>query len=702
MIGEIRDNFNESEYGTLVMRSYDIAGNSIDAFYDASDDLVFVLDNTIIANKPNVLLVINPDADKKWDEILSEKYNVDLETIRPKQDNKYQKLDIEYSGLAVYDNLINAYKAGDSLDDVLNQLNILRDSAARHSAMTRLNVANDTIAKTNATIVKTKESIVRLQERLKTLRAKLVDMKKEIGRVSTKKSAAKILRTESQIEATNEKLKRAKKRLESAQKRLETATVDAELASNLLNQPSMEIKQPVPVKNKPLVAIPEHEVKMISEDAMLESENKAEERYEEEETEEFESDVKPLLEEDPNIVDDNIAFKPIEFNVSDATEVLPDDNKLNLMVPSEKSTENTIDNINAKPKPMLDAFVPIEEEKTSEDFNLSETEDFTQSEQPIPKFDFDTPTDNVDEFSYDQPEFSEKSKMEETTTFDTREPVEERELTPIEDVVRPVPPIPVNKPEVPVVQDYPEPQKSKKSSFVYYLLLIILICASVFTLWLYQQKMGGNKPFGLVAESDVVQEEQPVAERPVVKPEQVEEVEESVKEEEPEETAFLDEEEPSDAEPVVVEEPVVETQAEIIEEEPMIMGAVSAKISSFADIQEPEEEPEQKLPTISEEDIILSKPAYGAGAKRNDMFVYEEVISEEPTESDVEDNFESSVIYQPADEEVVYQDENQNTEEKIVYDDMNYDNTNPAFYDDEFFDAEEAAYQAGDDGYDEY
>ena len=70
MIGE-RENFDsQTQYGSLVMRPYDIEGNEISAFYDSSDKLVFVLDNTISSRKPNILLVINPDADKKWDEIL--------------------------------------------------------------------------------------------------------------------------------------------------------------------------------------------------------------------------------------------------------------------------------------------------------------------------------------------------------------------------------------------------------------------------------------------------------------------------------------------------------------------------------------------------------------------------------------------------------------------------------------------------------
>ena len=69
---------------------------------------------------------------------------------------------------------------------------------------------------------------------------------------------------ESQIEASNEKLKRAQKRLESAQKRLDVATADAELASNLLNQPTTEIKQTV--KSKPVMVAPEYPVQKLDAD----------------------------------------------------------------------------------------------------------------------------------------------------------------------------------------------------------------------------------------------------------------------------------------------------------------------------------------------------------------------------------------------------------------------------------------------------
>ena len=352
MIGERENNFNESNYGTLVMRPYNISGNDIDAFYDANDNLVFVLDNTINATKPNVLLVINPDGDKKWDEILSGEYGVDLETIRPKLDNKYQKLDIEYSGLSVYENLITAYSGGDSVADAIEQLNVLRNSATRHSAMTRLNVANEIIARTNVTIVKTKESIVRLETKLKTLRSKLADLKKEVGRVAPKQSAAKILKTESQIDATKEKIKRAQKRLESAEKRLENATVDAKLASDLLNQPGVEIKQPV--KSLPESTMPDV-LKMVAPDY---DDDDIEEEIDEQET----SDIKPLFDKDPEIINNEIAFKPITFDEPDlpivapapelpATLSVPNSDEIEAMERGEEKTEVA--------QPVLESLTPI-------------------------------------------------------------------------------------------------------------------------------------------------------------------------------------------------------------------------------------------------------------------------------------------------------------------------------------------------------
>ena len=81
---------------------YDIAGNAFRAWKNNADELIFVLDETIDDFKPNVLLVLNAHDDRKWDDILVNDYGINLEDVRPRVDNKYQKLDIEYTGLDVY------------------------------------------------------------------------------------------------------------------------------------------------------------------------------------------------------------------------------------------------------------------------------------------------------------------------------------------------------------------------------------------------------------------------------------------------------------------------------------------------------------------------------------------------------------------------------------------------------------------------
>ena len=518
---------NIQKYGKLIMRPYTIAGNLINAFYDASDDLVFVLDNTINVSKPNVLLVINPDGDRKWDEILSNDYGVDLEMVRPKQDNKYQKLDIEYSGLAVYDNLIRAYMADDDMEDYLEQLNVLRDSAARHSAVMRLNAANEVISKTNVTIVKTKESIANLQERLKTLRAKLTATRKEIGKVSTKQSAAKILRLESQIEATNEKLKRAKKRLESAQRRLEVATADAELASNLLNQPEADI-----IKSKSVIVAPKHEIKPVDEDE-----------------DEEESDIKPLFEEDPQILNEDIAFKPIEFTAP----------ALNVSE-EEKSVPVFKEETESKEKPIIETFEPV----------------VAAEEEPV---------------------VESKPVLESMMPVEHEEVIEEK---PVEQYVAPVVPItpvaPVEK-EEPVVPVATPEETSTKPTFVYYVLLFVLILLSVFTLWLYQKNIKTSSPDLVAKTTQTVVKEEPVAKPVVQKPVEQVVVPASVTVEP--ENVFLDEE--------------IGQDEEIIE----ILGDVPARVATSGEY-------EDEVFVQTEEDVIATKPVYEPAGNYDEPFYDEE------------------------------------------------------------------------------
>ena len=680
MIGE-RKETDQQNYGTLVMRPYDIAGNAINAFYDSDDNLVFVLDNTISALKPNVLLVINPDADKKWDEILSRDYDVDLETIRPKQDNKYQKLDIEYSGLSVYDNLIRAHIAGEDLDDFLVQLNVLRDSAARHSAMMRLDVANDIIAKTNATIVKTKESIVRLQARIKTLRAKLATTKKEIGKVSTKQSAAKILRIESQIEATNEKLKRAKKRLESAQRRLETATVDAELASELLNQPPLEIEAPVK-SDKSVIVAPKHELQTINQDDEDDEDEDVvddeDDNNTDEDSDDVSDDVKPLFEKDPEILDEDIAFKPISFDTADTniSEDVKEEPVPVVPFTEEKTTVETFEPVNVpvveeetvveEEKPVVESFVSKEEKPIIETFEPVSVPVVQESEETKPVLETMTPV-----------------AQEEVDEQYTEEPQAVAPVVPITPVppVSPVPP--VVPPKAIVEQDTKSKVSGSKSNIVYYILLFVLILLSVFTLWMYQKKVKPSSPMLAVkTEESMVAEEKPVVKESAP----VEQV--AVAEEEP---VFLDDKTVEEPAPVVLEEaPVVEEET-VVEEEPVqpkdvvpeVVDAVSARVIS------PVQQPEETKKVLTEEEILASKPVYEPGSKHDEMFVDEQYYSE----PDVVVQSQEIVIEEP---EIITEQEVVIEQEPAVVSE-----TESVEYESPFYDEEEVAYQSGNTGYEE-
>ena len=147
----------------LTSKNYEISGNSLQAFYDPAGKLIFILDKTLGDIKPNVLLVLDRVGNRKWDDILSNDYGVDLESVRPKKDNKYQKLDIEYSGLDKYEDLIKAFENGDDFKQALDDLIVTRDTFVRKAAAERLSVAESNSNKARDTILKTNETIKELK-----------------------------------------------------------------------------------------------------------------------------------------------------------------------------------------------------------------------------------------------------------------------------------------------------------------------------------------------------------------------------------------------------------------------------------------------------------------------------------------------------------------------------------------------------------
>ena len=560
-----RENFS------LTPTDYEIAGNAIRAYRDASRKLVFVLDETINADKPNVLLVIDSFDGRKWDDVLANDYHVDLETVRPKRDNKYQKLDIEYGGLNVYADLIAAYDADDDLDDALESLAQFRAMSVRRSATERLSVAEETINKSQETIERTNEAISELRTRIKDLRNRLTKQRGDIGREPTKASAAKILKTEAQIDATNEKLNRAKKRLVSAQRRLANAEDDAEIARAILARdvPKKKTtrKSPMPVVQKP------QPVAVLDETVVDDTE------YEDDTEDE---EVKPLFDKDPEILDDEIAFKPIDFG---ATE---------LPKPNEKLITSDVDDDENEDEELAPAplsFTP----PVRDDSNAIEQE---QPVEPVaPVLDSLTPVSDSDE----EPIVSQLQPVTETPKLEPQ---------PVESPM-PITPISASRPVSPVTENI-APVEQPKSTLMYYIMLVLLIILSIGTLWIYQKTTAENVPDlamsapEMVAVPDLVAQ-QPVAAEPVVT------VTETP-------TPFV-----TSVNVIPVEEPVAVEPVAIVEPEPVVVVEQEPVVAEPEPIAEPEPEPEPIIEGSDESPFITPEP----------VMAYEPEVARIPTEAEV-------------------------------------------------------------------
>jgi len=562
---------------SLTQKNYDIAGNTIRAYYDATDKLVFVLDETINADKPNVLLVIDSFDGRKWDDVLANDYHVDLETVRPKRDNKYQKLDIEYGGLDVYANLIAAYDADDDVSDALVDVANFRAMAVRRSATERLSAAEETINKSRETIERTNETISELRAKVKDLRGRLTKQRGDIGREPTKASAAKILKTEAQLDATNEKLARAKKRITSAQRRLAAAEDDAEIARAILARDVPQQKKTgkktssVPAVQKPQPIVSKQE-------------QKAEEMNDDEE-------IKPLFDKDPENLDDSIAFKPIDFG----TPELPQ--------PSEKQITSSVpDDEENVPAPL--SFTPPPHEEKIPDF----VDDTKPDDAPGPMLDSLTPIDDYDN----------AAPVSQIEPAPVPEPIPEP-LAPVAPIAstmatRPVSPITGGMASVDA--------KPQRSTLLYYVMLIFLIVLSIVTLWLYQKTTADNVPDLAKSAPEMVAPD--VMQKPAT---------EQVVPETP--TPFVAATNVATvSEPAPVDVPVAEPVTVSVEPEPVV-EVVSETVAETVDLAEPEPiatespfvEPEpvvkyesEPVYIPSEAEVMATKPGYNV-SQNEKMFI---------------------------------------------------------------------------------
>ena len=658
-------NERENFYQPLKFDDYDIAGNALRAYYDMDNKLVFVLDLAVSETKPNVLLVINPVGNRKWDDILMNDYGVDLETVRPKKDNKYQKLDIEYVGLAEYDALIDAYNNNRDLTAALDALDAFRNAASQRAATERLAAAELTAERARETMDKTQDSMTEMNNRLKVLRAKLVGQRRDIGKEPTKQSAAKILRTESQIDAINEKLGRAKKRMLSAQKRLAAAEDDADVARLMLESlENVDAPLPAAPMNTDVVSMvtaptPMQVVPQFTE--IVPYDDAEEDDFNEEPQVEDMSDeeIKPLFDKDPNILDESNAFKPIDFSAKPTDYVPP-------VAPAKTLPGATLAPLSFEPPVM--SSEPIVEEKIQE---VEKYDDVA----PVPVLDSLTPVDMGGDAQIDSelmatiepvvhvaPVVEESPKVVENVAPVNPTPMPEIAVAPVDSGFRPVSPITESEevaPAVPVMgggQDMP-----RKPTVIYYVLLVALIVLSVFTLWVYQRSANDAMPelgakssepeIAVVEEVDASNDN--VADSPFITLEDdvtVPEVDEvavvdvaPVEELVVEDASVAELNEDTAAEPVVIEEEVSVEPVPVVEEEPVLVQEEVAEpvvieelIAEPIPVIEEESEPDEvpvvtESPFISDEEvqpvmikpveaILAEKPSYNV-SQQEKMFV---------------------------------------------------------------------------------
>ena len=472
-----------------------------------------------------------------------------------------------------------------------------------------------------------------MRSRIKDLRARVADQKKEIGREPTKASAAKILKTEAQIDAANEKLSRAKKRLVSAQRRLSNAEDDAEIAHNILARDIPDTpkkKSSVPVRTKPHSVVLKAPTPVADIDDTP-TETKAEEMADNDE-------VKPLFDKDPENLDEEIAFKPINFGSVEEE-------------PGEMSHGSNVGDDDIVPAPLSLAAKANEYSEPEKTFDENQDLPVVKSED-VPDNSFEEPQNLQSEYIDNEaqvPVIPENKEPAVVPPVPPVSPVAPAPVEPIDNAAGYVAPVAAVRPVSPIAGNVTpvEPQK-QKSTFMYYLMLILLILLSVGTLWLYQKSTSENVPDlaktvsgnGVVVTNEEVKSADTgtfITPPTIVKETTVEKTESVITPEPVAAPVVKPEPTPATPEPVVVEpEPVVSVQETVaVEPEPIAVQpepVVSVEPEPVAVVDDSPfvtpkytitksttYEPEPvRIP--SEAEIIAKKPGYNV-SQNEKMFV---------------------------------------------------------------------------------
>lgn len=218
------------------------------------NQLVFVIDETIDKMSPNFRLIIdalpeeqnllNPEV--KWDRILEEQWGADLKNIRPKEKNKFKKLDPEYEGLSLYAALIKTPEDAETrgrIEAIRQKHSLINALRREEEAVLEYNKATQTLESSKQTLAKAKKSFENLSERLKRLEEdeaidpdNFDEAKKERAVVSHGKYEVR--------------MKRAERRIKRAQKRVLSSTNDL----NVAREQIAYIKTLISNQNETLIA----------------------------------------------------------------------------------------------------------------------------------------------------------------------------------------------------------------------------------------------------------------------------------------------------------------------------------------------------------------------------------------------------------------------------------------------------------------
>lgn len=458
-----------------------IAGDiKFSAWIDTHGHVAWALDTTRDRVLPDAMLVIDRDdnlPDRKWDDILTKDFDTDPEIVRPREDNKYQKLDISYDGLSIYQAAVDALETGGKVSDsVLRALGNFRINAGAANAMKRIADNQEILDKVSNTLVVSDKTALKIKGDIALLKERLASQKSAMGFEPTKAAAAKILKTQSQIEAAQEKSKKNALRKKRTEKKIANANEEIKTWTDQLEY-LQGLGATLPDADEPIE----------------------------------DSNVAPLIQTDPNIVDEEKAFQAIDIEQPEEAEEETKEGE------TEMPTEFKPMSWDA-PEPEIPAQTPAAQVETlvqpvvqtPTESRAAQVSDVESAAYPS----FAPPVSNAYPMQTRAPQIDQSEPV----------PVAPAEIpvpssfapnftpAPATDDFRPAPAAPQSAPETEgqMITQAREDAKRAEPGSGYYLLLLLLVIASIATLYIYQKRLGDRIMPHLEPAVEIAAEPEPV------------------------------------------------------------------------------------------------------------------------------------------------------------------------------------------------